>query len=221
MSKLTKTNQNEVSLPGLPSLSSFDELATILSSDPNAEMIEKLKFKGNSEALVISEVEGLLDSVFGAMNWQTSNFQLQMIGGSTEKGGQAYCTSTITLSVLHPILRTWITREGAYSGFVEHKTMPTFASAAKSLALKNAAKSLGNAFGRDLNRKTTSDLLEQNTEDYLQASGLIDQIMNAGSIHELSEIRNSLHAAMKGNAIIRNALNDRARMLKGKEGANV
>jgi hypothetical protein len=225
MNQLTKQNQEQglsiPSLPGLPSFQSFDELSAVLSAEPNPEKIEKLKFKGNSEALVISEVEATLDSIFGAMNWQTSNFSLQMIGGSAEKGGQAYYYATITLSVLHPLLRVWITRDGSHSGYVEHKTIPTFAAAAKSLALKNAAKTLGEVFGRDLNRKITSDILDQNTEDYMVGSGLLDTIMNAESKHELIEIRNNLQPAMRGNAVIRAALNDRAKALKEKEDGNV
>jgi hypothetical protein len=136
----------------------LDNFLKETSKKPRADLIKKNKFAGNSNYLEIGYLEAKLDQVYhGLWNFDIKDVQ-QMINGVCVYG---------TLEVFHPVASTWIRRSGI--GFKEFQlskgmTDPSPANlSSKALerdvpiasaeAFKNAAKKLGNAFGRHLNRE--------------------------------------------------------------------
>ena len=218
LAKQTNQESNLPALPGLPTYSSMDHFAAVLSSAPDPKMVGQTVtesgkvLKGGAVSLAISSVEAQLDSIFGVGCWDTQNFRMEIIGSSTEKAGQAYYVAYLTLGFLHPITRQWRSHEGTASGYVEHKTMETFAQAAMARCMKNAAKKLGEVFGRNLNRKEDkiSDILDEQTMQHLHNEGIMDEIQNADSMEALKFIRANLTPALRQNKVIRQALNQRA-----------
>lgn len=138
------------------------DLMALISQEPDPNHIKKNKFAGGSKYIPISQLEALLDSIFGPMNWKVSEPKYQILGGSTKKEGQAYMVCTLVLSVINTQFGSpvWVDRGGSSSGFIEHNTMTTVAPKMKAEAFKNAVKSLGKIFGRDLNRDHQEDITQ-------------------------------------------------------------
>lgn len=126
---------------------------------PNPDALIRNKFANNSLFLPISFVEMQLDEAFFGM-WQTENFITKLV--ANEMVGQ------IDLKIFHPVAKQWITRTGAASVQIqqaagtaidqigEHKIKNTLVKDyphLKAECVKNAAKSIGKLFGRDLNRE--------------------------------------------------------------------
>ncbi len=143
----------------------------VLNAEPKPTEIKSNKFANNSKYLPIGVIERKLDEMFIA--WQTENFRYQVIGNEL--------TGVITLKVLHPILLTWISYEGAGAVQIQFKKDSDFTNFSnkiqntltkdfphlKSECLKNAAKHLGKAFGRDLNRDETGDYAPVNNSELI------------------------------------------------------
>lgn len=142
-----------------------------LNADPKPNEIFKTP-DGKASDLPISYVEMTLDELYFGM-WNVRNFKAQLI--SNEVVGE------LELEVLHPVTGTWITRTGAgciqimvdkvpdgMSGQVRNQwaldpanKKPNALDMAypklKAECTKNAAKTLGKIFGRDLNRREKVD----------------------------------------------------------------
>lgn len=167
MTDIQKKQMKEVVLdtpmPNVGELSPEQQtLYAKLNAAPDPKAIRKNKFAKGASYLPIGHIEALMDSIFGPTNWKVSEPTIQLIGASTKKEGQAYATCTLVVSVINTQFASpiWIERSGASSGFVEHGTITTVAAKLKAEAFKNACKSLGKVFGRDLNRdyqETISD----------------------------------------------------------------
>ena len=136
----------------------LDNFLKRLSRKPKDALIKKNKFANNAEYLEIGYLQSELDRVYhGLWSWEIES-QQTVINGVSIVG---------TLSVFHPILNHWIKRSGV--GFKEFqlsagKSVPAPENLSKKAlerdtpianaeAFKNACKTLGNAFGRHLNRK--------------------------------------------------------------------
>jgi len=156
----TKTNY-------LPTIADVADFQAKLFEKPNAEYIEKTP-DGKAETLVISHIETRLDEIYNGL-WSVSNFRWQQIANEI--------VGSLTLKVLHPICGVWIEREGAaaiqimvdkypeglqgyernlWANDIKNKKPNSLYLAfpkLKAECLKNAAKSLGETFGRSLNRK--------------------------------------------------------------------
>lgn len=191
---------------------SFPEFQATLSAPPKQTL--KNKFAGNAEYVPISLIEADLDNVFGAACWKMKDFQLVPLGASTKKEDQIYVAATLELEVLHPITRQWITRAGAASGYVSHNTITTFATRLKANALKNASKSLGKVFGRDLNRDDEETETTESVNDWLENEGILDMINAASSLDELSIVKDKQSSKIQRHPQFRKALNARAKELK-------
>jgi len=135
----------------------LDNFLKETSKKPNSKLLKKNKFAGNSTYLEIGYIEAKLDQVYhGLWSWEVQQVQ-QIVNGVQVTGH---------LRVFHPVASTWLVRSGV--GFKEFQlskgmTDPTPANlSSKALerdvpiaaaeAFKNAAKKLGNLFGRHLNR---------------------------------------------------------------------
>jgi len=129
-----------------------------VSKKPDPKNIKKNAFANNAEYLEIGYIQAELDRVYaGLWEWKIDKIE-HLINGCLVYG---------TLSVFNPIANAYIKRSGV--GFKQYQmkagtTDPTPANLspkalerdvpiANAEAMKNAAKTIGNAFGRGLNRK--------------------------------------------------------------------
>lgn len=144
-----------------------------LHAAPFEESVEKTP-DGKAKTVVISHIEMTLDELFFGQ-WRTENFQWSAITNEVQ--------GSLELVVVHPVTGMEIRRVGAASVVItvdkvpdEIKYDPQLRNRwalspenkkpnaldlsfprLKSECLKNAAQSLGQLFGRDLNRGNTDD----------------------------------------------------------------
>ncbi len=151
MSEIEKTNEDNLKL-------SLEKFITYINRTPNANELEPTP-DGKAKTLPIDFVETTLDELFLGM-WQTHSFTY------TREFNEVI--GSIILEVKNPITGEWIKRTGAASIVItqdKDATLETFNTTKKKNALDltfpklkaecvlNAARSLGNVFGRNLNRK--------------------------------------------------------------------
>jgi hypothetical protein len=134
---------------------------------PDSRYVDKTP-DGKADTLVISYIENRLDELYSGL-WNALNFKFQVI--ANELAG------SITLEVFHPECGVWLKRDGAAGIQIMVDAPPQTLSGQdrnnwylnlankkpnciqmqlprlKAECLKNAAKSLGITFGRELNRK--------------------------------------------------------------------
>ena len=115
------------------------------------------KFQGNAQYVPISHIQTLLDQLFFGL-WQTKNFSYQVVGNEL--------VGSIELWVYHPVIKEWLVRtgvaatqirqnKGAQITDINAKIKNALEMDAPHLyadCIKSACKTLGPAFGRDLNR---------------------------------------------------------------------
>jgi hypothetical protein len=129
-----------------------------LNKPPKLEEVRTNKHAGNTLYLPISYIEMTLDEVFFGL-WQTKDFRWQVAGNEV--------IGSITLQVFHPVAKVWIERTGASATMIRLKKGSEVTNISEKIfnafemdfphlkadCLVNAAKTLGKAFGRDLNRQ--------------------------------------------------------------------
>lgn len=127
-----------------------------LNTDPPKSAIEKDKRQGFSY-LPISYYEIMLDDIYFGQ-WTTTDIQTKIVANEI--------IVSLQLNVLHPISGVWLSRSGCGSSTIMQNSGASVTDIsqkkknalqkdypkAKSEALKNAAKSLGKIFGRDIGR---------------------------------------------------------------------
>jgi hypothetical protein len=175
----------------------------LLNDTPKTEQIRVNSLANNAKYIGIADVEQKLDEMYSGL-WQTDNFRWQVVANEI--------IGSIDLSVLHPVFKVWIKRTGSaatmiltQSGkepIVENKIKNTLVKDfphLKAECIKNAAKSLGVVFGRNLNRdaKTSFEDIESKSEKY-QASlqTAIEYIQNDVDLSE-TEKENKIKLAAK------------------------
>ena len=150
--------------------------------EPEATAITKNEKEGFLY-LPIAHIEAQLDEIFMGL-WQTSNFRWQVVANEI--------IGSIDLEVFHPIACHWVKRTGSASVPIQQKSgsAPSDVDAKyknalvkdfphlKADCIKNAAKSLGRRFGRDLNR-IYDELVEDRTETIEQADALMSDLKKA------------------------------------------
>lgn len=145
--------QAPISTPHRKSIEAFQAL---INREPAAGIVRINKMAGNSKYLPIAEVERLLDEFFPG--WTTTAFTWQVIANEL--------VGSLELVVHHPTTGAEMRRVGAAAVMiqtrsgqpqvVENKIINTLSRDMphlKAECLKNAAKSLGAIFGRNLNRE--------------------------------------------------------------------
>jgi hypothetical protein len=125
-----------------------------MHQSPAKSTIKVNKFAGNSSYLGVSQLEMEIDKFYlGIWNFIAVGTGSQVLVNSVTYDG--------ILEVFHPVLGIWIKRAGTgavpiqivkETGLPQDKSIQKAVGAAKSMAFKNACKSLGKRFGRDLNR---------------------------------------------------------------------
>jgi len=120
------------------------------------------KFQIGAKYVPISHIQTLLDQLFFGM-WQTKNFSYQVVGNEL--------VGSIELWLFHPVIKEWMVRtgvaatqirqnKGAAITDINQKIKNALEMDAPHLyadCVKSAAKTLGPAFGRDLNRDFTDN----------------------------------------------------------------
>lgn len=115
----------------------------------------------NSKYLPIGCIERKLDEIYTGL-WMTENFRWVAIANEL--------VGSIDLKVFHPTAKIWLTRTGAAGTMIQMQaqTSPNIENKIKNTlgkdfphlkaeCIKNAAKSLGVVFGRNLNRNENDD----------------------------------------------------------------
>jgi hypothetical protein len=133
----------------------IEQFQKLLNMHPDKKDIRVNKMANNAEYISISTIERRLDEIYSGL-WQIDNFRWEVVANEI--------IGSIDLKVYHP-KAGWITRTGAAAAMiltssgkpatVEHKIKNTLVKDfphLKAECLKNAAKSLGVIFGRNLNR---------------------------------------------------------------------
>ena len=135
----------------------------VLSVKPEQGNIKLNKLANNSKYLPISFVENQLDEIFfGA--WEIKDFHYQVVANEI--------IGSLQLRYFHPIFKTWIERTGCGAVQIQMKskekggdgditnvrnkitnTLEKDFPHLKAECIKNAARSIGKIFGRDLNRE--------------------------------------------------------------------
>jgi len=143
---------------------SFDDFSKKIGTTPKASNIKNNPYANNSKYLEIGFIEMQLDRIYHGQ-WSFEVTEVKLLLNAIQVTGH--------LSVLHPVSGTWIKRsgisakecqlkKGSTSIGVESlssKAMERDVPIAKAEAFKNACKSLGNAFGRSLNRNFNHDFI--------------------------------------------------------------
>ena len=125
-------------------------------------IVKELKFANNAQYVPISHIQTLLDQLFFGL-WQTKSFTFQVVGNEL--------VGRVELWVYHPIIKEWLVRtgvaatqirqlKGARITDIDSKIKNALEMDAPHLyadCIKSACKTLGPAFGRDLNRDFTDN----------------------------------------------------------------
>jgi hypothetical protein len=165
MNKLVKTNPilqkaqelREQNRAELVNLESFNKA---LNRKP--AIVKTNNFANNTKYVPISHIQTMLDTMYFGL-WQTKNFQYKVIANEL--------VGSIDLWLWHPVIKDWLVRTGVAATQIRQskgaKLTDIGAKIKNALEMdaahlyadcvKSAAKTLGPAFGRDLNREFTDN----------------------------------------------------------------
>jgi len=148
----------DIALYETKQMKGVESFQKMLNANPDKASIGVNKMANNSLFLPIAFIERTLDELYQGL-WQTTNFRWHVVANEI--------IGSIDLQVYHPAAKVWLTRTGAASAMiqigrdkplhVDNKIKNTLVKDfphLKAECLKNAAKSLGTVFGRNLNRGT-------------------------------------------------------------------
>jgi hypothetical protein len=177
-------------------------IKNILAIPPEEHEIRINKYANNAQFLPVSFVENKLDELFfGA--WEATDFHCQVVANEI--------IGWLQLRVFHPILQIWLSRTGSAAVQIQmiskerggdgditnvrNKIANTLVKDfphLKSECIKNAAKSLGKTFGRDLSRTdvdtyeplTDQLAFEETKKEYQQKLGNCNNMDELGMLWE-------------------------------------
>lgn len=163
------------------------------NAEPDRDAVKVNRMANNSAYLPISHIENLLDKYFFGL-WSTDEFKWENIANEL--------VGSITLRVRHPLTGEVITRTGVggvqirvnkETGKKVTNALVADVPHLKAECIKNAAKSIGKVFGRDLGRKSEDvdsfeTLLEKKEKIKNQDSQLFEDEVMSGEIIEETNI---------------------------------
>lgn len=140
---------------GRAELMNLESFTNALNKKP--AVVKTNKFQNGAQYVPISHIQTLLDQMFFGL-WQTKNFDYKVVGNEL--------VGSIELHIYHPVVKEWMVRtgvaatqirqnKGAKISDIDQKIKNALEMDAPHLyadCVKSAAKTLGPAFGRDLNR---------------------------------------------------------------------
>ena len=137
----------------------IEKLQMFLNREPKADTVKINSMANNSKYLPIAEVERTLDEVYSGL-WSTVNFRWEVVANEI--------VGSIDLKVINPANGFELVRTGCASVMIQiergkevnvinkiKNTLVKDFPHLKAECIKNAAKSLGVAFGRNLNRDSS------------------------------------------------------------------
>jgi len=151
---------NDTANERLPSASveTLEGFNKMLNEEPDPSEVQVNKFAANSKYLPISFVQNLLDEFFVGL-WETKNFTSQVVANEI--------IGSVTLRYFHPFAKAWIERTGSAAVMIQQSKDADITDIGAKIkntlgkdyphllasCTASAARSIGKAFGRDLNRK--------------------------------------------------------------------
>jgi len=157
-----------------------NEVMKLLNVAPSDKAVKRNKFANNAAYLDVGLIEAQLDRFFGALNWSfvVSKLDIQF--------NAVVCVGDLIIFYKDRQIRrsgvgaSEIQMKSGTKGMnpenISPKALERDAPKAKSQALKNAAHSLGDAFGRSLNRDYSHGFIEHKQMNELRDS-LIEEIV--------------------------------------------
>jgi hypothetical protein len=149
-------SEDQLTLYGSEKQQSIENFQKLLNLHPHKSEVKTNDQAKGAKYLSIGTIERLLDENFSGL-WSTENFRWEVVCNEI--------VGSIDLKVFNPAVKTWITRTGSASTMiltvsgkpatVENKIKNTLVKDfphLKAECIKNAAKTLGVRFGRNLNR---------------------------------------------------------------------
>jgi hypothetical protein len=137
----------------------IEKLQMFLNREPKADTVKINSMANNSKYIPIAEVERTLDEVYSGL-WSTVNFRWEVVANEI--------VGSIDLKVINPANGFELVRTGCASVMIQiergkevnvinkiKNTLVKDFPHLKAECIKNAAKSLGVAFGRNLNRDSS------------------------------------------------------------------
>ena len=137
----------------------IEKLQMFLNREPKADTVKINSMANNSKYLPIAEVARTLDEVYSGL-WSTVNFRWEVVANEI--------VGSIDLKVINPANGFELVRTGCASVMIQiergkevnvinkiKNTLVKDFPHLKAECIKNAAKSLGVAFGRNLNRDSS------------------------------------------------------------------
>ncbi len=200
-----------------------ESFTKLLHTEPAPRDVLVNKNAGGSKYLPISIIETKLDEMFFGL-WQAKNFRWQVVANEI--------VGSIELGVFHPVAKEWVWREGAGAVLIQQakgsaitdigskikNTLVKDFPHLKAECIKNAAKSLGVAFGRNLNRaywdeyQPLSEKMQQSKDDEILA--LLDSAKTPGEINRLWKAHPEWHT----NEVLMDVFIQRARTIQSSNG---
>ena len=202
------------------------DFVNALKAAPAKEEVQVNKFADGALFIPIGTIEEKLDYYFQGM-WKTTDIHYSVVVNEI--------VMTLQLHVLHPFSGMWLERSGTAAVQIQLRaeyevvdgkkvkkavdvldvskkianTLTKDFPHVKAEAIKNAAKSLGNIFGRNLNRGPEDTYTDIQTIDdaELAISGIEDQA-------ELVAFYKSLPATMRSDKRIKHALKAQELVIK-------
>jgi len=182
------------------------EFGQLLSQQPSEQEVQT---RNGLKYLPISFIENKLDEIFGFACWSYEMRDVTIVANEV--------CAIVDLKVFHPIAKTWITRSGAAGVQIlqDAGASVTDISAKKknalemgfphlkSDALKNAAKSLGVVFGRDLTRKH-SDVFSE-SDSLPDAIKLLSEVSSLADFEIVKQEINLKNPVLKSIAIAKHS----------------
>lgn len=185
-----------------------------LNQKPLSIDVKTNKMANDSKYLSIGTIESQLDYEYNGL-WTTENFRWQVVANEI--------IGSIDLKVFNPVVKAWITRTGCGSAMIQQRkdsditdisakvknTLVKDFPHLKAECIKNAAKSLGDKFGRSLNRGEDNEL-----GNLFDMSNHISEINDATDKNQLSEIWKKLPKAAKNDKYVIEVFTNKKNELK-------
>ncbi|MDR1346824.1 MAG: hypothetical protein LBJ63_00100 [Prevotellaceae bacterium] len=209
-----------------PVFAEAESFIKMLSAEPDKTNVKINENANNAKYLPVSFVENQLDELFfGA--WELRDFKYQVV--ANELAG------SIQLRFFHPVFQTWIERTGCAAVQIQMKSLKNGGDGnianvqnkitntltkdfphLKAECVKNAARSIGKIFGRDLNRKfeDTYNPLSVQIEDQKIISEMDEKIEKCMNVDELEMLWDTLDDDFHGMEKIRKLFTIRKNELK-------
>lgn len=189
---MTELAKNKIMHPQpLVTVHEENELMGLLNTPPSPKAVKTNQFANNAKYLDIGLLEAQMDRFFGALNWSfvVTRLELQV--------NAIVCTGDLIVFYKdRQIRRSGVgaaeiqLRKGSQTMDVSSmspKALERDAPKAKSQAFKNAVHSLGDAFGRSLNRSYNHGFVEHREMTELRGGSTIEEIQDVQELERLRE----------------------------------